>query len=86
LWTRLWKGTLEHEHEQCTDTSAEAVHGERRQGVRLEVTHQELDRGPGGGACAERTDERLAANAVAVLAYEIGKLEEGGRTDDRRRE
>src|SRR2546430_13512941 len=52
------EASLEHEDEQCAETCEEAVHGERRQRVRLEVAHQELDREPGGGSRTERADKR----------------------------
>src|SRR2546429_342972 len=80
------EATLEHEDEQCAETCEEAIHRERRQRVRLEVAHQELDREPRGGSRTERTDKCLAADAVAVMADELGQLEQGSGTDDRRRE
>src|SRR5437867_8435794 len=69
---KVVEATLEHEDEQRAETGEEAVDGERRERVRLEVAHQELDREPCGSSCAERTDERLASDAVAVVADEVG--------------
>ena len=65
------EATLEHEDEQRNKTCKEAVHRERRQGVRLEIAHEELDRKPSGGSRAERTDDRLTSDAVALVAYEF---------------
>src|SRR6267378_1207374 len=68
------EGTLEHEDEQCSETREEAVHRERRERVRLEIAHQELDREPRGGPGTERAHERLASDAVTVMADQLGQL------------
>src|SRR6266576_6420613 len=65
------EATLEHEDEQCSETCEEAVNRERRQRVRLEVAHQELDREPRRGSGANRTDQGLASHAVAVMSDEF---------------
>src|SRR6266568_3712948 len=50
VWKRLWRRILEHEHEQCGSACEQAIRGERRQPVRLEVAHQEPHRRPGRDA------------------------------------
>ena len=59
---------LEGEVEKANETENDAVHAERGQPVGLEVPHQEPHREPGTHAGAEGADERLAADAVAVVA------------------
>src|SRR5262249_30231653 len=68
------------------ETGAEAVDRERHERLRLEEPHQEAHRKVGGQRRAERPDERLAADAVALAAEELGELERRGGADDRRRE
>jgi len=75
--------TLEHEDEQCGHTCEQAVHGERRQRVRLEIAHQELDREPSGDPRREGADQSLTADAVAVVADELGQLQQCRGADDR---
>ena len=52
----------------------EAPEGERHERPRLEVAHQELDREVGGRRGADRADERLPANAVALVTEELRQL------------
>ena len=73
----------QREYRQADEAGDNAVHGERRQRVRLEVAHEELDRKPGCGSRGERTDDRLASDAVALVADELRQLQQRGGADDR---
>src|SRR4051794_15545371 len=66
--------SLDHEHEECRKSCKQAIPGERREAVRLEIPHQELHRSPRGKSGANSSGERGAAYAVAVRAEQVGKL------------
>ena len=67
---------LEGEVERGGDAGGDAVGGERRQAVGLEVAHQEAHGEIRGRGRAERADERRAAHAVAARAEQVGQLEQ----------
>src|SRR4051812_42604299 len=87
-WGRLVTLTSSAERETDPEDGAHdaAIDGERSQAVRLEEAEQELHRKICGDGCAERADQRLAADVIALRAEQVGELEDAGGADDRRGE
>ena len=77
-------GDREADRERGADDGA--VDRKRRQPVGLEERIRKRTEKYAVDAGAEGGDERRAADAVAVLAEQLGELERGGGADDRRRQ
>src|SRR6478672_10174390 len=77
-------GDGEDDGQQAADD--QAVDGERREAVGLEVLHEEAHRQVGGDGGAERAHQRRAAHAVTLVPGQLGQLEDRGGADDRRRQ
>src|SRR5690242_12411610 len=84
---RFCIGTSSADREGDREDGADgtAVDGEWCQPVGLEEAQQKLDGEVGGDGRADRPDEGLPADVVALRAEELRQLENPGGSDDRRR-
>src|SRR5262249_2768047 len=65
------------------DAGGEAVDVEGCEGAGLEVLGEEADGGVGGESGDDAADKDLAANAVTLVAGEVGEFVDAGGEDDR---
>src|SRR6266550_7275659 len=67
-------------------TEGKAPDGERDEGSRLEVAHEEADGEVRGQPRAQRRDERLTPDPVPLRTEQLRQFEDGRGTDDRGRQ